>query len=185
MLFDRLLEDQKEDGGWHCWEPARGTLDCWEAMAAFVTIPKKNLSKRIKASIQRGAEFYLERKLFEEGGPKYRPWFRLHYPVHYYYDILVGLDVITALGFGGDERLKPALEILNRKSRNGAWPLERVHPDPPGFAWGKSNQRRRTIPFALEEVGRPSKWVTLTALRVQKRIAEARLTLMRGEAHNL
>jgi hypothetical protein len=172
-LFDRLLEDQKKDGGWHCWDPAKGTLDCWEALAAFAAIPKKNLTKRIKDSIERGAEFYLERKLFEEGGPKYRPWFRLHYPVHYYYDIMVGLDVITALGFGGDERLKPALEILNRKRRNGRWPLERVHPDPPSFAWGKGNRRQRTNPFALEEVGRPSKWVTLTALKVQKRVAEA------------
>ncbi len=172
-LFERLVEDQKEDGGWHCWDPTKGTLDCWEAMAAFAAIPKKNLTRRIKGSIERGAEFYLERKLFEEGGPKYRPWFRLHYPVHYYYDILVGLDVITALGFGGDKRLKPALDILNRKRLNGRWPLERVHPDPPGYACGKGNRRRRTKPFALEEVGSPSKWLTLTALKVQRRVAEA------------
>lgn len=172
-LFDRLLEDQKEDGGWHCWDSAEGTLDCWEAMAAFAAIPKGNLTRRVKNSIERGAAFYLERKLFQEGGQRYRPWFRLHYPVHYYYDILVGLDVITALGFGGDRRLRPALEILNRKRRNERWPLERVHPDPPSYAWGKGNRRRKTKPFALEEVGRPSKWVTLTALRVQKRIAEA------------
>jgi hypothetical protein len=172
-LFDRLIEDQKEDGGWHCWDLANGTLDCWEAMAAFASIPKKNLSRRIKGSIERGAEFYLERKLFEEGGPKYRPWFRLHYPVHYYYDVLVGLDVITALGFGGDKRLKPALEILNQKRRNGTWSLERVHPDPPSYAWGKGNRRQRANLFALEEVGSPSKWLTLTALKVQKRVAEA------------
>jgi hypothetical protein len=172
-LFDRLLEDQKEDGGWHCWDSAEGTLDCWEAMAAFAAIPKGNLTRRVKSSIERGAAFYLERKLFQEGGQRYRPWIRLHYPVHYYYDILVGLDVITALGFGGDGRLKPALEILNRKRRNGRWPLERVHPDPPSYAWGKGNRRRKTKPFALEEVGRPSKFVTLTALRVQKRIEEA------------
>jgi hypothetical protein len=85
----------------------------------------------------------------------------------------VGLDVITALGFGGDKRVKPALEILNRKRKNDRWPLERVHPDPPSFAWGKGNRRHRTNPFALEVVGRPSKWVTLTALKVQKRVAEA------------
>jgi hypothetical protein len=171
-LFDRLLEDQKKDGGWHCWDPAKGTLDCWEALAAFAAIPKKNLTRRIRGSIQRGAEFYLDRKLFEEGR-KYRPWFRLHYPVHYYYDILVGLDIMTALGFGGDKRLEPALKILNRKSHSGRWPLERVHPDPPSYAWGKKNRGQSTRPFALEEVGSPSKWLTLTSLRVQKRVAEA------------
>ncbi len=44
-------------------------------------------------AIDKGAEFYLERKLFKER-PKYAPWFRFHYPNHYFYDILVGLDVI-------------------------------------------------------------------------------------------
>jgi hypothetical protein len=172
-LFDRLLDDQKEDGGWHCWDPAKGTLDCWEALAAFAAIPERKLTRRIKRSIERGAEFYLERRLFDEGGPKYRPWFRLHYPVHYYYDILVGLDVVTALGFGGDRRLRPALEILNKKSRDGRWLLEKVHPDPPSYAWGKHNRRQQTNPFALEETGRPSKWITLTALKVKQRVAEA------------
>ena len=172
-LFDRLLEDQKEDGGWHCWDSAKGTLDCWEALAAFAAIPKRKRTRKVKGSVERGIEFYLERKLFEEGRSKYLPWFRLHYPVHYYYDILVGLDVVTALGFGGDERLKPSLEILNRKRHNGRWPLERVHPDPQSYAWGKHNRRQRTIPFALEKVGGPSKWLTLTALKVQKKVAEA------------
>ena len=171
-LFDRLLEDQKEDGGWHCWDPAKGTLDCWEALAAFAAVPKRDLTRGMKRSIERGAKFYLERKLFEEGETKYRPWFRVHYPVHYYYDILVGLDVFTALGFGGDRRLGPALEILNRKRLEGGWPLERIHPDPPGYAWGKGNRRQTTKPFALEKVGSPSKWLTLTALRVQKRVTE-------------
>jgi hypothetical protein len=172
-LFDRLLEDQKEDGGWHCRKWAKGTLDGWEALAAFASLPEKSRTRGINRSIERGAEFYLERKLLEEGESKYRPWFRLHYPVHYYYDVLVGLDVITALGFGGDRRLRPALEVLERKRTNGTWDLERIHPDPGSYAWGKNNRRRRTHPFALEEAGRPSKIITLTALRVLRRVAEA------------
>lgn len=173
-LFDHLTEDQKEDGGWHCWKSAKGTLDGWEALAAFASLPEKSRTRRISRSIERGVEFYLERGLLREGESKYLPWFRLHYPVHYYYDVLVGLDVITALGFGGDKRLRPALEVLERKRRNGTWVLERVHPDPASYAWGKHNRRRKTHPFALEEVGRPSKIITLTALRVQKRVAEVR-----------
>ncbi|MGA2665514.1 MAG: hypothetical protein ABSF83_11260 [Nitrososphaerales archaeon] len=80
----------------------------------------------------------------------------------------------SALGFGGDRRLGPALEVLNRKRRDGRRPLEEVHPDPPSYAWGRGDRRQRTKPFALEKVGSPSEWLTLTALRVQRRVAEAR-----------
>lgn len=170
-LFDRLVEDQREDGGWHCRESARGTLDGWEALAAFAALPRSKWTRRIKNSVERGAEFYLERKLFDDGKPKYRPWFRLHYPVHYYYDILVGLDVVTKLGYGGARQLGPALGILREKrQRNGTWLLERIHPDPASYSWGKGNLRRKVKPFGLEVAGEPSKWITLSALRVLKRV---------------
>jgi hypothetical protein len=172
-LFDRLLEDQKEDGGWHCWE-SRGTLDCWEALAAFAALPKAKRTRRINRSIERGVEFYLERRLIHEGKKKYRPWFRFHYPNHYYYDVLVGLDVITKLGYGSDRRLAPALELLNKKRRkDGRWELDAIHPDPPSYTWGRGNLRYNVKPFSVERAGEPSKWITLTALRVLKRIEDA------------
>jgi hypothetical protein len=127
----------------------------------------------MKSPIERGAEFYLGRTLFKEGESKYRLWFRLHYPVHYYYDILMGLDVITGLGYGDDNRVRPALEILGRKCHTGKWYMDRIHPDPPSYAGGVHNRLHRTIPFALEENGQPSKWISLTALKVVKRVAEA------------
>ena len=173
-LFDRLLDDQREDGGWHCRPSGNGSLDGWEALAAFAVLPKEKRTRRMNSAIERGAEFYLERELVVEGGPKYLPWFRLHYPVHYYYDVLVGLDMITRLGYGGDGRLRRALDVLKAKrGRDGKWPLERVHPDPSSYAWGKGNLRWKVKPFGLEEEGKPSKWITLTALRVLKRVGAA------------
>jgi hypothetical protein len=171
-LFDRLVEDQKEDGGWHCFESSSGTLDCWEGLAAFSALPRSKQTRKIKNSIDRGAEFYLKRKLFDDGDRRYVPWFRFHFPNHYYYDILVGLDVITRLGYGYDRRLQPALDILNKKRQtDGTWLLERIHPD-----LGTGAQyplRKRAKPFALEVPGKPSKWITLTALRVLKRVEVA------------
>ena len=170
-LFDRLVEDQKEDGGWHCFESSKGTLDCWEALAVFAALPKSKQTRKIKNSIERGAEFYLHRRLFD-GGQKYLPWFRFHYPNHYYYDVLVGLDVITRLGYGGDRRLRAALEILKQKRlEDGTWILDRVHPDLGVGA--QYSLRKKVRPFALEEAGKPSKWITLTALRVLKRVEES------------
>jgi hypothetical protein len=170
-LFDRLVEDQKEDGGWHCFESSKGTLDCWEALAAFAALPKSKQTRKVKNSIERGAEFYLERRLFDDG-EKYLPWFRFHYPNHYYYDILVGLDVVTRLGYGSDRRLRPALKILNEKRRSdGTWLLEKVHPDL--AAGAQYSLRKKVTPFALEEADKPSKWITLTALRVLKRVRDS------------
>jgi hypothetical protein len=175
-LFDRLLEDQREDGGWNCFRPDRGTLDNWEPLSAYVALPKQKRTRKIERSIARGAEFYLKRKLFQEGKGKYVPWFRFHYPNHYYYDILIGLDLLTKLGYADDKRLGPALKILKEKRQSdGTWLLDKVHPDlGPGVVESSFGIDKSPKPFALEEEGKPSKWITLTALRILKRIEEAK-----------
>ena len=171
-LFDWLLEDQRKDGGWNCSQDTPGTLDAWEPLAAFASVPKSKRSPKMEGAIEKGAEFYLERKLFEEGG-KYAPWFRLHYPNHYYYDILVGLDVLTQLGFADDRRLRPAVEILReRRRRDGTWLLDKVHPDL-GPGTNIHPDAKKTKPLVIESPGKPSKWITLKALTVLKRVDEA------------
>jgi hypothetical protein len=170
-LFDWLVSSQKEDGGWHCFPSDKGTLDCWEGLAAYAALQPTRWTRSIKRSAERGAEFYLERRLFEEGKARYQPWFRFHYPVHYYYDLLVGLDVVTSLGYGKkDRRLCRAVKVLKEKRRaNGTWNLDAVHPDlGRGANYGPFKKPPKR--FALEAEGKPSKWVTLIALRILKRI---------------
>jgi len=88
--------------------------------------------------------------------------------------LLVGLDVITRLGYAGDRRLRAALQILEKKRRpDGTWALDAVHPDL-GVGAGY-RLRKRSKRFALEKEGKPSKWITLTALRVLKRVENANL----------
>lgn len=171
---DWILEHQMEDGGWHCFERTafgHGTLDAWEGLYAFTALPRPEWTPRIHRAVEAGAEFFLERKLLHQGR-RYVPWTRTHYPVHYYYDFLVGLDMLTKLGYGGDRRLRPALDLLQRKRRrDGTWALDAVHPDlgaGAGYRLPRATKR-----FALEDVGRPSKWITLTALQVLKRVEEA------------
>lgn len=167
--LDWLVKEQKSDGGWHCFRSERGTLDCWEALAAFAALGRKRWTRSIKRSVERGCEFYLERRLHKEGSRKYAPWFRFHYPTHYYYDLLVGLGVLTALGYENDGRLRDALKVLRGKRRpDGKWILDAVHPDlGPGAKYSVSPP---VTPFALEKARRPSKWITLAALRVLKRV---------------
>jgi hypothetical protein len=171
-LYDWLLEDQREDGGWNCSQGTPGTLDVWEPLAAFAALPRAKRSPRMERAVSNGAEFYLERKLFKEGRP-YAPWLRLHYPNHYFYDILVGLDVLTQLGFGGDQRLQPALKLLLEKRRaDGTWLMDRSHPDV-GPGTTIHPDKKKIKPLVIEEPGRPSKWITLKSLRVLKRVKDA------------
>ncbi len=159
-----LLDSQKSDGGWHCFPSEVGTLDGWEALAAFAAMPRSSWTDRIHRAVEAGSKFYLERGLLEEGEP-YAPWLRLHYPVHYYYDVLVGLDVLTSLGYGKDPRMAPALDLLeSKRNPGGTWNLDTSHPDlPVGYSYQLEGPY---YPFVLETPGRPSRWITLTALRV-------------------
>ncbi len=172
--FEWIVKNQREDGGWHCFVEntfGRGTLDAWEGLDAIASLPRSRWTRSIQRAADAGAEFYLERELFHQG-KRYVPWLRFHYPVHYYYDVLVGLDMVTALGHGGDRRLRPALDLLRSKQRrNGTWLLDKVHPDLGGGAGYRF--RRPPKRFALEAEGTPSKWVTLRALHVLKRVEES------------
>ena len=172
--LDLLVKSQKADGGWHCFPSSTGTIDAWEGMSAFAAYPRQKWTRGMKAAIERGAEFFLERRLCRQGG-RYDPWLRLHFPYHYYYDILVGLEFMTALGYGSESRLKIALSRLRSKRRDdGTWELDAVHPDFYDARWPRwrSKYEKYFTQFSLERTGRPSKMITLRALTVLKRSGE-------------
>jgi hypothetical protein len=172
--FTWLVKNQKPNGGWHCWG-RNGVIDGWEGMSAFSVYPRQRWTRSVKGAMDKGLEFYLERRLLHQGG-RYDPWYRLHFPYHYYYDVLVGLEFVTALGRGDDPRAERAIRLLKKKRRkDGRWLMEGVHPDylnagklPKWFPKYKD----RLKPFSLEATGEPSKMMTLRALRVLKRLNE-------------
>jgi hypothetical protein len=165
--LDWMVRAQAKLGGWSCFASGRN-LDSWEPLSAFAAYPRSKWTPEMERAVARGAEFFLSRELHIQGAP-YAPWERFHYPVHYYYDLLVGLDALTGLGYGNDPRLGYALGRLRSKRRpDGRWNLDAVHPDVEGSmaAWFESHPRDRPTPLALEAAGQPSKMVTLTALGV-------------------
>jgi hypothetical protein len=154
-------------GGWSCFGSSRN-LDSWEALSAFADYPRAKWTTEMQSCVEKGAEYFLERGLHRQGS-RYAPWYRTHYPVHYYYDLLVGLDFMTRLGYAGDPRMGYALDWLRSRRRpDGAWNLDAVHPDV-GAAmqrWIANHPTQAPTPFSLEAVGKPSKMITLTALNV-------------------
>jgi hypothetical protein len=174
--FDWFVKNQAELGGWSCFNYGSGgrgrNLDSWEPLSAFAVYPRQKWTRGMKNAVEKGAEFFLERELHKQGD-RYEPWYRFHYPIHYYYDILVGLDLMTALGYADDRRLGYALDLLKKKRRkDGRWNLDSVNPDPesPQGRWDRENPKQATVPFSLEIPGKPSKMVTLTALKVLARL---------------
>ena len=170
-----LVETADPKGGWSCFGRGRN-LDSWEGLSAFAAYPRDLWTPAMTMTVDRAAEFFLDRELHRQG-EDYAPWYRFHYPVHYYYDLLVGLEVLSALGRGQDPRLAFAWDLLERKRRpDGRWVLDAVHPDVEGRLqeWFRSHPSRRPTPLALEPVGQPSKMITFRALRALKRAGRLR-----------
>lgn len=171
--FEWMVKNAAEKGGWSCFGSGRN-LDSWEPMSAFAVYPRQKWTRGMKQAVEKGAEFFLERELHIQG-EHYEPWYRFHYPVHYYYDLLVGLDFMTALGYGDDKRLRHAVRVLKQKRRpDGRWNLDAVHPDVEGgmAEWFRNHPKQAPTPFSLEAAGEPSKIITLRALQVLERLGE-------------
>ncbi len=171
--FDWSVENQSKLGGWSCFSSGRN-LDSWEPMSAFASYPRQKWTRGMKLAVEKAAEFYLQRELHKQGD-HYEPWYRFHYRIHYYYELLVGLDFMTALGYGSDKRMNHAIEVLKKKRRpNGRWNLDAVHPDVEGSIaeWFKKHPKQSPISFSLENPGEPSKMITLRALQILNRLGE-------------
>lgn len=167
-----LLRSQKSDGGWTCYHRSRsGNLDGWEGLAALAEIPEDSRDSSTRLAIERGAEFYLKRHLMKAGPERYPPWFRIHYPNHFYYDVLVGLRILTRLGYGADHRLGSALKWLrSKRGTDGTWALDGVHPAS-DVEDGVYVFRQPVFPLMLESLHYPSQWATVEALSVLNHVA--------------
>jgi hypothetical protein len=108
---------------------------------------------------------------------------KFHYPMHYHYDILHGLYVLTAFGEAYDSRIDDAVDLMIGKRRRGVWALDRayrgwVYPHSANGDWVERPEEYEVIEegwgggrtLQLEEVGRPSKLITLRCLIVLKRL---------------
>ncbi len=179
--LDWLVLTAHPKGGWTCWNyhdaPAKGrTLDSWEGLSAFAVYPKSKWSKSMTECVEKGAEFFLAKELHKQGA-RYAPWYRFHWPMHHYYDILVGLDVLTALGYGDDRRLGFGLDLLMKNRRkDGRWNMDSVQPDwtpkddPVAAKYYAAHPEQLPKPLAFEAPGRPSKMITLRAMTVLSRV---------------
>ncbi len=150
------------DGGWNCeWD--RGavhgsfhtTTSVLEGLREYGVAGGARAAET-EAAEQRGREFLLVHRLFRShrtGEVVDERMLRLSFPPRWRHDVLRCLDYFRSANAPKDERLTDAIGVLVAKRRaDGRWPLQQRHP---GRTW-----------FEMEEVGGPSRWNTLRALRV-------------------
>ncbi len=167
-----LVKIQNVDGGWLCpyWKAhIKDNHGCFHgticSLEAFSEVKTEHLTKEMKRTIERGAEFLLMHRLFKADHHNYRiineSWLKFGFPWFSGYNILRGLDILTKLGYVNDERLLDAVEVLLKKRQgDGTWILE--------------NAPIGRMQVNIEAKGKPSKWITLIALRVLKRLSSAK-----------
>jgi hypothetical protein len=167
-IVDRLIGEQLSDGGWNC-EAASGstrssfntTICVLEALLEYEQAAGSR--PEVTEARIRGQEYLLERRLFRrrstgeaierdrKGGAA---WTRFAFPTWWHYDVLRGLDYLRRAGVRPDERVAEAVALVaSKRGAGGRWALETRHPG--------------RMPIETDEgEGRPSRWVTLRALRV-------------------
>jgi hypothetical protein len=131
-----------------------------KAIRGLLAVPRPERTPLIERALQAGADFLLSRDPAVADYPYTQRvssnWFKLGFPLSYWSDVLETVANLVGLGFGADPRLQPALEwILAKQDVQGRWKL--------------GNSLNGKMWVDIEARGKPSKWITLRALRVLKR----------------
>lgn len=133
---------------------------------ALNLVPEHGRTPAIDAAIAATRDFLLAYDIAAAGYPYMErissSWFKFGYPYGYVTDVLMNLDVLTESGVVDDPRLGAAVElVLSQQDADGRWSMTYSYN---GKMW-----------IDVEVKGQPSKWVTLRALRVLKRLGIVRL----------
>jgi hypothetical protein len=160
-VVERILGERLADGGWNC-EAENGsvrssfdtTINVLDGLLEFERATGGSAAAH--AARLSGEEYLLERGLFrrKSTGDVVDPeYLEFAFPYYWHYDVLRALDYFRGLSAGPDPRMAEAVAVVESKRQpDGRWLLDRVHPG--------------RVHFDLEDVGAPSRWNTLRALRV-------------------
>jgi hypothetical protein len=165
-IVGRLVGERQGDGGWNC-ERVNGSVR--SSFASTINVLEGLLeheratggTPESREARKSGEEYLLERKLFRRlstGEPADERFLCFLHPNRWHYDVLRALDYFRfsaiLTGADPDPRLGEAIDhVRSRRLEDGTWPLDW---SPRGRAW-----------FEVDDgPGKPSRWVTLRAMRV-------------------
>lgn len=167
-VVERLTGERLDDGGWNC-ERVNGSVR--SSFASTINVLEGLLEHEratggtpaSREARRTGEEYLLQRRLFRRlstGEVADQHFLSFLHPNRWRYDILRALDhfrsAAALTSAAPDPRLGEAVEhVRSRRQEDGRWLLDWTLP---GRTW-----------FEVDDgAGRPSRWVTLRALRVLK-----------------
>lgn len=165
-VVDFLISKKMEDGGFNCRIQTSGakhsslhtTLSVLEGITEYKKAGYKYRLPELNRIEKDAQEFILMHHLYKSdktGNIIKSDFLKLFYPGRWYYDILKSLDYFQSAEVKYDSRMDDAINVLqNKKTKEGIWILESIHP-------GKTF-------FCMERRGQASRWNTLRVLRVLK-----------------
>ncbi len=161
--FDDAIDDPPR--GWPydrfemCWGRHTCHMGVVKGLKALAEIPPGERSGNVQTTLQNGVEYILKHHIHKRSHNLRRVskpgWLRFGFPLMYQTDALEILGVLTKLGCS-DKRMQEAVDVLiSKQESEGRWKLETTF-----------NGRMQ---LDIEEKGKPSKWITLNALKVVQR----------------
>jgi hypothetical protein len=160
--FDDAVE--KAPKGWPydkrepCWGKHTCHMGVVKTLKALAEIPAEQRTKDFRNMIENAAEYLLVHHIHKRSHDLSRVskpgWLKFGFPLMANTDVLEILGILTGLGYR-DSRMQEALElVISKQDEQGRWKLESTY-----------NGR---FQVNIEQKGKPSKWITLNALRVLK-----------------
>ena len=130
-----------------------------KTLKALAEILVEKRSEDAKVTIEKAVDYLLKHHVYKRSHNLSRVskpgWLRFGFPLMYQDDVLEILGILTKLGCK-DDRMQEAVDVVvSKQDDNGRWKLESTF-----------NGRFQTN---IESKGKPSKWITLNALRMLKR----------------
>lgn len=161
--FDDKVKEAPQ--GWpYSWKQCWGRHTCHmgvvKNLKALSEIPVNKRTRGVKETIEKAAEYLLKHHIYKRSHNLEKvskeAWLKFGFPLMWKDDALEILGILTRLGYK-DKRMQEAVDLLiSKQDEQGRWKLESTFN-------GK-------FLVNIEQEGKPSKWVTLNALRVLKRI---------------
>jgi hypothetical protein len=151
-----MVERLERDDGLICWFQKQRPCH-WLAVKVLwaFAFAAASADRDVRAVIARTAEVLLCHDLDFEG--EEARWLRFGFPWYFQSDLLDALEALAACGYAADPRFRAlAQHIVDKQQADGRW-LKQA---------GSTAMR-------IERKGQPSKWITLKAQRVLKKMKEA------------
>jgi hypothetical protein len=170
-LMDFIIDyHDSENSGWACRAypinseavfPENCYMGSTKILKALSFLPKNERTGLINQIVEAETEKILANYIFKylrnpDGSRKDKSgWKRFGFPLFYQSDVIEVLDTLTRLGVK-DERMAPAITLVEEaKGKDGKWLLKNSFN---GKMW-----------IDIEEKNKPSKWITLRAMRILER----------------